>query len=102
MAEVLLFHHALGPTEGVEAFANDLREAGHAVHTPDLFEGRTFDSIEAGLGYVHEIGWGELMARGTGEDVRMRRHCLAQTVAAGKRERARERGERHESSHPVS
>jgi dienelactone hydrolase len=64
MAEVLLFHHALGPTEGLHAFANDLREAGHTVHTPDLFDGRTFDSIEAGVGYAGEVGWGEIMARG--------------------------------------
>ena len=39
MAEVLLFHHALGATEGVHAFASELRQAGHTVHTPDLFEG---------------------------------------------------------------
>jgi dienelactone hydrolase len=64
MAEVLLFHHALGPTEGLHAFANELREAGHTVHTPDLFDGRTFDSIEAGVGYAREVGWGEIMARG--------------------------------------
>ena len=63
MAEVLLFHHALGPNEGLHAFANDLRQAGHTVHTPDLFEGHTFDSIEAGVGYANEVGWGEIMAR---------------------------------------
>jgi len=64
MAEVLLFHHALGPTEGLHAFANELRQAGHTVHTPDLFDGRTFDSIEAGVGYANQVGWGEIMARG--------------------------------------
>jgi dienelactone hydrolase len=64
MAEVLLFHHALGPTGGLAAFADDLRRAGHTVHTPDLFEGRTFDSIEAGVGYAGDVGWGEIMARG--------------------------------------
>jgi dienelactone hydrolase len=64
MAEVLLFHHALGPTEGVHAFADELRAAGHTVHTPDLFEGRTFDSIDEGVGYAGEVGWGEIMARG--------------------------------------
>ena len=46
MAEVLLFHHAMGQTEGFHSFADELREAGHTVHTPDLFEGRTFGSIE--------------------------------------------------------
>lgn len=64
MAEVLLFHHALGATEGVHAFANELREADHTVHTPDLFEGRTFGSIEEGVAYADEIGWDEIMARG--------------------------------------
>ena len=64
MAEVLLFHHALGPTEGLHAFANELRHAGHTVHMPDLFEGRTFDSIEDGVGYAGEVGWDEIMARG--------------------------------------
>jgi len=64
MAEVLLFHHALGPTEGLHTFANELRQGGHTVHTPDLFEGRTFDSIEEGVGYASEVGWGEIMARG--------------------------------------
>ena len=64
MTEMLLFHHALGPTEGLDAFANELRRAGHVVHTPDLFEGRTFSSIEEGVGYADEVGWGEIMARG--------------------------------------
>lgn len=64
MAEVLLFHHALGPTEGVHAFANELRRADHTVHTPDLFEGRTFGSIEEGVAYADEIGWDEIVARG--------------------------------------
>ncbi|WP_136706157.1 dienelactone hydrolase family protein [Agromyces sp. H66] len=64
MAEVLLFHHALGPTDGFDAFANELRQAGHTVHAPDLFEGRTFDTIEAGVAYAGDVGWGEIMARG--------------------------------------
>ena len=64
MAEVLLFHHALGLTPGITAFAGTLREAGHTVHTPDLFEGQTFGSIPDGMGYVQEIGFGDVMARG--------------------------------------
>ena len=39
MAEVLLFHHALGRTAGVTGFADRFREAGHVVHLPDLFDG---------------------------------------------------------------
>ena len=64
MVRVILFHHAQGLTPGVLAFAERLRAAGHEVHTPDLFEGRTFDSIEAGMTRVEELGFGEIIARG--------------------------------------
>jgi hypothetical protein len=57
MAEVVLFHHAQGLTPGVAAFAEDLRAAGHTVHTPDLFEGRTFATLEEGLGHAQSIGF---------------------------------------------
>ena len=57
MTEVLLFHHAQGLTPGVSAFAGDLRAAGHVVHTPDLFGGRTFQTIDEGLAYIREIGF---------------------------------------------
>jgi len=62
--EVVLFHHVQGLTPGVVAFADELRNAGHLVHTPDLFEGRTFDTIEQGLGHVREIGFGTVMDLG--------------------------------------
>ncbi len=64
MAEVILFHHAQGLTPGIVAFADELRRAGHTVHTPDLFEGRTFSSIDDGMAHVREIGFGEVMERG--------------------------------------
>ena len=64
MAEVLLFHHAQGLTPGIHAFADDLRAAGHTVHTPDLFDGRTFESIDEGMAFIKTIGFGELRARG--------------------------------------
>ncbi len=64
MAGVVLFHHALGLTPGIVAFADDLRRAGHTVHTPDLFQGRTFISVEEGVGHAREIGFGEILARG--------------------------------------
>ena len=41
MTEVVLYHHIQGLTEGVRSFADELRQAGHTVHTPDLFDGRT-------------------------------------------------------------
>ena len=46
MTEVVLFHHAQGLTPGVLAFADELRRAGHTVHTPDVYDGRTFDSLD--------------------------------------------------------
>jgi dienelactone hydrolase len=64
MAEVLLFHHAQGRTAGFQDFADELRSAGHTVHTPDLFEGRTFDSIDEGVGYAQEVGFAEIIGRG--------------------------------------
>jgi dienelactone hydrolase len=64
MADVVVFHHALGLTPGVIAFADELRAAGHNVHTPDLFEGRTFGTIEDGMAYVEDVGFGEMIRRG--------------------------------------
>jgi dienelactone hydrolase len=64
MAEVLLFHHAQGLTEGVLAFADTLRGAGHVVHTPDLYDGHTFDSLDEGVGYAQQVGFGTVMERG--------------------------------------
>jgi dienelactone hydrolase len=64
MAEVLLFHHAQGLTPGLRAFADELRAAGHTVHTPDLFDGRTFQSIPEGMAFIESTGFDELRARG--------------------------------------
>lgn len=63
MAELVLFHHAQGLTSGVSAFADNLRQAGHIVHTPDLFDGRIFSDIETGMSFVKELGFAEVMAR---------------------------------------
>src|SRR5438876_8043627 len=64
MAEVLLFHHAQGQTKGFHAFAEELRQAGHTMHTPDLFDGKTFGSIDEGMAYVKEIGFPQIIERG--------------------------------------
>jgi len=65
MAEVLLFHHALGQTDGFLAFAEQLRAAGHTVHTPDLFDGRTFGTLEEGVAFAEQVGFGRIIERGT-------------------------------------
>ena len=64
MVEVLLFHHARGVTPGVTAFADDLRAAGHTVHVPDLFDGRTFGSIDDGMAFIKAVGFDALRERG--------------------------------------
>ena len=63
MAEVVLFHHVRGLTAGVVALGDAWRSLGHTVHTPDVFEGHTFDSIESGSAYAEEVGFGTLLAR---------------------------------------
>jgi dienelactone hydrolase len=65
MAEVIVFHHVHGLTSGVHEFAETLRGAGHTVHVPDLYEGRTFDSIDGGRGYARSVGFDTLLDRGT-------------------------------------
>jgi dienelactone hydrolase len=64
MAEVIIFHHAQGLTSGVVAFADELRQAGHIVHTPDLYDGRTFTTLEEGVAQAGEIGFDEVTERG--------------------------------------
>jgi dienelactone hydrolase len=64
MAEVLLYHHAQGLTAGCLAFADELRAAGHLVHTPDLYDGKTFTELSDGMGYAQQVGFGTIMERG--------------------------------------
>ena len=64
MAEVLLFHHAHGLTPGVASFADELRVAGHVVHTPDLYDGATFETTDEGVAHAREIGFGNIAERG--------------------------------------
>lgn len=63
MTTIVLFHHVLGLTPDVVAFANDLRAAGHQVVTPDLFDGSTFTDLQAGLRHVGDMGDATLLER---------------------------------------
>ena len=56
MAEVVLFHHVQGLTDGVGAFAEELRAGGHTVHTPDLFDGARPETIDDGMALANTIG----------------------------------------------
>ena len=48
----------------MDAFAEELRQAGHVVHVPDLYEGNTFDSLDDGLTYASQAGFETVMERG--------------------------------------
>jgi dienelactone hydrolase len=63
MADVVLFHHIQGLTSGVLELAERWRAAGHTVHVPDLFDGRTFDSIAEGASYATGEGHPDFDAR---------------------------------------
>lgn len=79
MSELLLFHHAQGQTPGFFSFAEGLRQAGHVVHTPDLYHRRTFDTLEAGIAYAKELGFDNILENG----VRTADGMLHELVYAG-------------------
>jgi dienelactone hydrolase len=79
MVDVVLFHHAQGLTPGVHDFAERLRSAGHRVSVPDLYDGRTFPTVESGVAHAEEIGMLEIVAKG----VAMAEDLPAGTVYAG-------------------
>lgn len=79
MANILLFHHAQGLTPGVDAVADVLREAGHIVTVPDLYDGRTFRTLSDGLAYAEDIGFQELEDAG----VRVAGHFPPELVYVG-------------------
>jgi dienelactone hydrolase len=64
MADVILFHHAQGLTDGVRGFAGELEAAGHRVNVPDLYDGQTFDALEEGIGYARQVGFDTIADRG--------------------------------------
>jgi dienelactone hydrolase len=79
MAQILLFHHAQGQTEGFLSFAEELRSAGHVVHTPDLYDGNTFTELDDGVAYAREVGFGTIHQRG----VASAQHLPSELVYAG-------------------
>lgn len=64
MAEIVLFHHVLGPTAAMQALAERFRSAGHTVHVSDLFEGRAFADRLTARAYVDSVGFDTLIERG--------------------------------------
>lgn len=72
MPSAVLFHHALGFTDGLASLADRVtRETGVVVARPDLFTGEPssanptrYGSIEAGVDAAQQIGFGEIADRG--------------------------------------
>lgn len=64
MADLILFHHAQGLTNGVEAFAEQLRAAGHRVTLPDLYDGATLTTVEKGVAHAEHLGFDNIIAAG--------------------------------------
>lgn len=64
MTDVLLFHHAQGCTPGVLAFADHLGAHGHAVHVPDLYEGKLFADLGQGAEHARTVGFDTIIQRG--------------------------------------
>ncbi|MPV87403.1 dienelactone hydrolase family protein [Georgenia ruanii] len=63
MATVVLFHSALGLRPAVHDFADALRAAGHEVHTPDYYDGETFETVEEGVVKRDALGVEEMTRR---------------------------------------
>ena len=76
MADITLFHHALGLTAGVRGFADSLRSAGHVVHTPDLYGGAVFEDLEAGIAHAESIGFEVIADRGPAAVADLRRDLV--------------------------
>lgn len=56
MSDIVLFHSVLGLRAGVLDAADRLRAAGHIVHTPDYYDGRTYDEYPPAFEFLEEIG----------------------------------------------
>lgn len=60
---IMLFHSTYGLRPAVRAAAGRLRTAGHEVWTPDLLDGRTFETAQEGMACTAGIGKEELLKR---------------------------------------
>lgn len=62
MAQVIIFHSALGVRAGETDLAEALRAVGHDVTVVDQLDGRSFDTYDDAMAVVEEIGMPGLMA----------------------------------------
>ena len=80
---MILFHHVLGLTTGVTELADRFRAAGHTVHTPDLFDGHTFESLDDGIAHAQAVGFGEIVSRGVDAAERLPAELVYAGISAG-------------------
>lgn len=64
MANIVLFHHALGLTPGCHSLADRLRADGHTVHLPDLYGGAVFDTLDDGMAHLEALDFDAVVERG--------------------------------------
>ena len=76
MANMLVFHHIQGRTAGVLAFADQLRSAGHTVQVPDLFDGRTFETIDDGAAFTRSADAPDFDALADAEAAKLRQKLV--------------------------
>ncbi|MER7174716.1 dienelactone hydrolase family protein [Streptomyces mesophilus] len=60
---IMLFHSVYGLRPAVHQAAGRLRAAGHEVQVPDLYDGKTAESVEDAMKIKDEIGKDELLRR---------------------------------------
>lgn len=83
MSQILLFHHALGLTDGVRALAEKIEAGGHTVHLPDLYEGKTFATVEEGVAHLQQVGMDQIVARGVAATAEYRQASVLAGISMG-------------------
>jgi dienelactone hydrolase len=61
--EVVVYHSAYGLRPAIIDFADQLRAAGHVVHTPDLYDGDVFSDRNDAIRKIQELGFDKLLER---------------------------------------
>jgi dienelactone hydrolase len=81
--EIVLFHSVLGLRPGVLQNADRLREAGHIVHTPDLFDGQVFTDNAAAAICLRAIGFEQLIERSQAAVLHLPKHLVYAGFSTG-------------------
>jgi dienelactone hydrolase len=63
MQHVVIYHSAYGLRPAIIEFADQLRAAGHCVHTPDLYDGEVFSDRNDAIRKIQQLGFDNLLDR---------------------------------------